>query len=147
MSSTFRKYRTPIVLLIVFNALAVTLFLTTGGALYLFLFSYIGTSIGVVGILTERLPREKRTLTRRITQLLIGIILLVYVQFILVENLQIEGFWFFLFMGTAGGAVLHYAIAAFEEALKIYTPERFPIQYASTQSNLNVVYRLLAEEE
>lgn len=119
MGSTFRKYRTPIVLLSVFNALAVTLFLTTGGTLYLFLFSYIGTSIGVVGILTERLPREKRTLTHRITQLLIGIVLLVFVQFILVENLQIEGFWLFLFMGTAGGAVLHYAIA------KIFGPFLF----------------------
>ena len=119
MNDTFRKYQTPITLLIVFNVLAVVLSKTTGVTLYLFLFSYIGTSIGVVGILTERLPREKRTLTRRIVQLLIGIILLVYVQFILVENLQIEGFWFYLFMGTSGGAILHYAIA------KIFGPILF----------------------
>jgi polyferredoxin len=38
---------------------------------------------------------------------------------VLVENLQIEGFWLFLFMGTAGGAVLHYAIA------KIFGPILF----------------------
>jgi len=93
----FRKYKTPIVLLIAFNTLAILLWLFTRFTLYLFLFSYIGTSIGVLGILSIYLPRERRTLTRRITQLLIGIILLVYIQFILVENMQIEGFWLFLF--------------------------------------------------
>lgn len=115
----FRKYRTPITLLIAFNTLAILLWVFTRFTLYLFLFSYIGTSIGVLGILSIYLPREKRPLTRRILQLLIGITLLVFVQFALVENLQIEGFWFYLFIGTAGGAVLHYAIA------KIFGPILF----------------------
>lgn len=115
----FRKYKTPIILLIVFNVLAVSLWQSTGFALYLFLFSYIGTSIGVVGILSKNFPREKKQLGRRITQLLIGIILLVYLQFVLVENMQIEGFWLLLFMGIPGGAVLHYAIA------KIFGPILF----------------------
>ena len=117
--TSFRKYKTPLILLIAFNLLAVSLWQSTGVTLYLFLFSYIGTSIGVVGILSMYLPREKRPLTRRIIQLLIGIILLVYLQFVLVENMQIEGFWLLLFMGVPFGAVLHYAIA------KIFGPILF----------------------
>jgi len=39
------------------------------------------------------------------------------------------------------------AIKAFEEALKVYTPERFPMDYAMTQNNLGNAYRTLAEVE
>ena len=39
------------------------------------------------------------------------------------------------------------AIKAYEEALKVYTFARFPIQYAMTQNNLGTAYRTLAEVE
>ncbi|MCD6277059.1 4Fe-4S dicluster domain-containing protein, partial [candidate division WOR-3 bacterium] len=45
------------------------------------------------------------------TQLLIGIYLLGYVGFIRHENIQIEGFFFYLFSGVFAGATLHYFIA------------------------------------
>ncbi|MEM2930854.1 MAG: tetratricopeptide repeat protein, partial [Thermoproteota archaeon] len=39
------------------------------------------------------------------------------------------------------------AIKAYEEALKVYTRERFPMDYAMTQNNLGNAYRTLAEVE
>jgi tetratricopeptide (TPR) repeat protein len=39
------------------------------------------------------------------------------------------------------------AIKACEEALKVYTLERFPMDYAMTQINLGAAYRMLAEVE
>jgi polyferredoxin len=118
-----RKYRAPIVLLIAFNVLAIILWQLTKFYGYLFLFSYIGTSIGILGILSGYWPREKRPITRRISQLLIGLFLLIYIQFVLWENMQIEGFWLYLFSGIAGGATLHYAIA------KIFGPFLFARGY------------------
>ncbi len=42
---------------------------------------------------------------------------------------------------------LHLSIAAYDEALKVRTLERFPIQYAMTQNNLGTAHRTLAEVE
>src|SRR5450759_1282879 len=39
------------------------------------------------------------------------------------------------------------AIQAYEEALKVYTLDRFPMQYAMTHNNLGNAYRTLAEVE
>ncbi len=39
------------------------------------------------------------------------------------------------------------AIAAYEAALTVYTPDRFPMDYAMTQNNLGNAYRTLAEVE
>jgi tetratricopeptide (TPR) repeat protein len=39
------------------------------------------------------------------------------------------------------------AIAAYREALKVYTLEDFPMDYATTQNNLGTAYRTLAEVE
>ena len=37
------------------------------------------------------------------------------------------------------------AIRAYEEALKIYTVEKYPVDYAMTQNNLGTAYRTLSE--
>ena len=39
------------------------------------------------------------------------------------------------------------AIKSYEEALKVYTLERFPMDYAMTQNNLGIAYSMLAEVE
>ncbi|MDD2777267.1 MAG: tetratricopeptide repeat protein, partial [Methanocellales archaeon] len=39
------------------------------------------------------------------------------------------------------------AIKAYNEALKVYTLERFPMDYAMTQNNLGAAYQTLAEVE
>ena len=42
-----KKYQLPIIMLIVFEAVAVTLWLTLGNIFYLFNFSYIGVSVAL----------------------------------------------------------------------------------------------------
>ncbi len=48
---------------------------------------------------------------RRIVQLLVGTYMLVYLGLIDNENMQIEGFWYYLFTGVFEAATIHYAVA------------------------------------
>ena len=48
---------------------------------------------------------------RRIVQLLVGTYMLVYLGLICQENMQIEGFWYYLFTGVFEAATIHYAVA------------------------------------
>ena len=63
-----KKYRLPIILLAVFEAVAITLWLTKNNLFYLFNFSYIGLSISLGVFLFIR----KYNYARRIVQLLVG---------------------------------------------------------------------------
>jgi tetratricopeptide (TPR) repeat protein len=47
----------------------------------------------------------------------------------------------------SGTARLEEAVSAFREALKEYTQERVPLQWAFTQMNLALVYRALFEKD
>ena len=102
-----KKYITPLLILAVFEAVAVTLWLTKDNIFYLFNFSYIGVSIAL-GILLFAL---KIPHARRVVQILVGGYMLVYLGFIRGENMQIEGFWYCLFTGTFEAAAIHYAVA------------------------------------
>ena len=64
----------PVFMLILFETVAITLWLTKGNIFYLFNFSYIGCSIAL-GIL---LFVQKYKYARRIVQLLVGLYMLVY---------------------------------------------------------------------
>lgn len=44
---------------------------------------------------------------RRIVQLLVGTYMLVYLGLICNENMQIEGFWYYLFTGVFEAATIH----------------------------------------
>ena len=88
-----KKYRLPIILLAVFETVAVTLWLTLGNIFYLFNFSYIGVSVALGVFLYVRKYKH----ARRITQLLVGLYMLVYLGIVSNENMQIEGFWYYLF--------------------------------------------------
>ena len=66
---TGKKYLAPIILLVIFEAVAVTLWLTKENLFYLFNFSYIGISISLGIFLFIR----KNKHARRITQLLVGL--------------------------------------------------------------------------
>ena len=103
----FRQYLQPLIILIVFEAVAVTLWLTKNNIFYLFNFSYIGLSISL-GIF---LFINKYQYARRIVQLLVGLYMLVYLGLICRENMQIEGFWYYLFTGVFEAATIHYAVA------------------------------------
>lgn len=102
-----KKYAAPIVMLAIFEAVAITLWLTKDNVFYLFNFSYIGGSIALG--LTLYIRKFKHA--RRVTQLLVGAYMLIYLGLICNENMQIEGFWYYLFTGVFEAATIHYAVA------------------------------------
>ena len=110
-----KKYAMPIAMFAVFEAVAVTLWLTKGNLFYLFNFSYIGASVA----LGTALFIQGNKNARRVTQLLVGLYMLVYLGLISQENMQIEGFWYYLFTGVFEAATIHYAVA------KIFGPLLF----------------------
>ena len=104
---TMKKYLLPVVMLLLFETVAVTLWLTKGNLFYLINFSYIGVSISL-GLF---LYAGKVKYARRIVQLMVGLYMLVYLGLICGENMQIEGFWYYLFTGVFEAATIHYAVA------------------------------------
>ena len=102
-----KKYLPPIIMLAIFETVAVTLWLTKDNLFYLFNFSYIGISISLGMFLFVR----KYRYARRIVQLLVGLYMLVYLGLICRENMQIEGFWYYLFTGVFEAATIHYVVA------------------------------------
>ena len=97
----------PIILLIIFIVVAVSLWLATGKVFYLFNFLYIGgiVSLGVT------LSINKYRHSRLLVQLGVGLYMIVYLGLILGENMQIEGFFYYLFLGAFQAACIHYFVA------------------------------------
>lgn len=102
-----KKYLVPAFMLAIFETIAVTLWLTKDNIFYLFNFSYIGISLSLGLFLFVRKYRH----ARRVTQLLVGTYMLVYLGLVCNENMQIEGFWYYLFTGVFEAATIHYAVA------------------------------------
>lgn len=102
-----KKYFLPLVMLTIFETIAVSLWLTQNNIFYLFNFSYIGISISLGVFLYVKNYKH----ARRVAQLLVGLYMLVYLGLICEENMQIEGFWYYLFIGTFEAAAIHYAVA------------------------------------
>lgn len=105
---------------VVFAALAVGLWLATGFIFYLFNFSIIGGALMLGMGLWPLMPRKHKHWARRLSQVLVGGYMffglgmgLIYFGFGVVqpENMQIEGFWFWLFAGIAAASVVHYSVA------------------------------------
>ena len=110
-----KKYIWPAVLWLLFESVAIILWLAKGNLFYLLNFSYIGTAIAL-GLL---LLVKRKKYARRMVQLLVGLYMLVYLGLICNENMQIEGFWYYLFTGVFEAATIHYAVA------KIFGPLLF----------------------
>lgn len=102
-----KKLLPVLIILTLFETVAVTLWLTKSNIFYLFNFSYIGLSISLGIYLYMRNYRH----ARRVVQLLVGSYMLVYLGLICGENMQIEGFWYYLFTGVFEAATIHYAVA------------------------------------
>ena len=109
------KHLPSILLLAAFEAVAITLWLTKDDIFYLFNFSYIGISLSLGLFLFKSGHRH----ARRVVQFLVGSYMLVYLGLICGENMQIEGFWYYLFTGVFEAATIHYAVA------KIFGPLLF----------------------
>lgn len=104
---TLKKYSGPLIMLAVFETVAVVLWLTLDNMFYLFNFSYIGCAIA----LGVSLYIRKFRYARQAVQFAVGLYMLVYLGLMSRENMQIEGFWYYLFLGVFEAATIHYAVA------------------------------------
>lgn len=110
-----KKYRASALMFLLFEGVAVTLWLTKSNLFYLFNFSYIGSCLSV-GL---ALFTAGKRYARQFVQLAVGLYMLVYLGLMSQENMQIEGFWYYLFSGVFEAATIHYAVA------KIFGPLLF----------------------
>ena len=105
----------PILFLILFEAIAVSLWLILDHIFYLFNFSYIGICLSLGLFFYQR----KYKFARRFVQFAVGTYMFFYLGVLSRENMQIEGFWYYLFLGVFEAAVIHYVVA------KIFGPLLF----------------------
>lgn len=110
-----RKYIPSLLLFGLFEVVAIVLWLWKDNVFYLLNFTYIG---GCLAFGTALFTAEKPH-ARHFVQLAVGSYMLVYLGIISGENMQIEGFWYYLFLGVFEAATIHYAIA------KIFGPLLF----------------------
>lgn len=102
-----KKYFLPAALFLIFESVAISLWLTKDNIFYLLNFTYIGGAIAFGLVLFIKKYKH----ARRITQLLVGLYMLIYLGLICNENMQLEGFWYYLFTGVFEAATIHYAVA------------------------------------
>jgi ferredoxin-type protein NapH len=107
----FNKLIVPGVVMLAFWGVALWGWLASGYLQPLFMFGYIGTSIGVGLGLYAVLPKQRKPTGRRLTLFLVGAFLIGFAVFIGQENTQIEGLLFGLLTGVVQMAVIHYMIA------------------------------------
>ncbi|MGE4214034.1 MAG: 4Fe-4S binding protein [Anaerotignaceae bacterium] len=102
-----KKILIPLGIWGLFETIAVTLWLVLDNIFYLFNFSYIGTCVA----LGMFLYLKNLKYARNIVQFAVGTYMLIYLGIISNENMQIEGFWYYLFLGVFEAATIHYAVA------------------------------------
>lgn len=110
-----KKYKLTIIFFLIFETVAVAMWLGLDDIFYFFNFTYIGGFITLGMALFTRKYKHARL----IVQLGVGLYMLVYLGLISRENMQIEGFWFYLFSGVFEAATIHYVVA------KIFGPFLF----------------------
>ena len=96
-----------LVIWLIFESVALLLTYFTKNNFYFYNFSYIGTCLSV-GIY---LYYNKVKYARNVVQFAVGLYMLIYLGIICRENMQIEGFWYYLFLGVFEAAVIHYLVA------------------------------------
>lgn len=97
----------PIYILVIFISIAVGLWIWSSNIFYLFNFLYIGIVVSL-GIF---LMIKKYKYARQFVQFGVGLYMFGYLGLICRENMQIEGFWYYLFLGVFQASVIHYAVA------------------------------------
>ncbi|MBO4948766.1 MAG: 4Fe-4S ferredoxin, partial [Peptococcaceae bacterium] len=97
----------PVLMFSFFELIAIVLWQSKDNLFYLFNFSYIGLAISIGVYLFIRNYKH----ARRFVQLFVGLYMLIYLGLICNENMQIEGFWYYLFTGVFEAATIHYAVA------------------------------------
>lgn len=102
-----KRFIFPIGLWLLFEIIAATLWWVSNNVFYLFNFSYIGASLAIGVFFYLR----KIQYARNIVQFSVGLYMLVYLGILSGENMQMEGFWYYLFLGAFDAAVTHYFVA------------------------------------
>ena len=110
-----KKYLPSLLFFLLFEIIAFTLYLTTNNLFYLINFTYIGSCLALGTVLFT----AGKKYARHFVQLAVGSYMLIYLGLISQENMQVEGFWYYLFLGTFEAATIHYAVA------KIFGPLLF----------------------
>jgi polyferredoxin len=97
----------PFAAFLLFFAIGSVLWFATDRMFYLFNFGYIGVSLALGAFLLNR----DNKFARVIVQLAIGLYMFAGLGLMRRENMQIEGFWFYLFNGLFQAAAIHYLVA------------------------------------
>lgn len=103
---------------LIFEIISIGLFLLTDNFFYYLNFTYIGLCI-TIGLYLYNVETKYSKYARNFIQITIGLYLLIYLGILSSENMMLEGFWYYLFLGVFEAAVIHYAIA------KIFGPFLF----------------------
>lgn len=131
-NSMLRKYMSSILFFLLFETVAITLWLVKDNLFYLLNFSYIGVCIA----LGTALFTAGKSYARHFVQLAVGSYMLLYLGIISCENMQIEGFWYYLFLGVFEAATIHYAAA------KIFGPLLFGLFLMRVANLEEIMFRM-----
>lgn len=82
-----------LIMILIFETVAISLFVSTKNIFYLLNFNYIGICLSTWMYLMS----HKVKYARNFVQFAVGLYMLVYLGIICRENIQIEGFWYYLF--------------------------------------------------
>lgn len=107
MKEMIKKYAPALIMFGLFETIAITLWLTLDNLFYLFNFTYIGGVIAFGLVLYIRKWKHARL----VVQFGVGLYMLLYLGLFSRENMQIEGFWYYLFSGVFEAATIHYVVA------------------------------------
>jgi ferredoxin-type protein NapH len=114
------KFFPMFLFIIIFYSIAISFSIIFKSTFYLVNFIIIGTSIALGIGLWPILPKIKKDFARKLSQILVGSYMFFglglgffYITFgrIRPENMQLEGFFFYLSSGLFQAAVMHYTIA------------------------------------
>jgi polyferredoxin len=106
MFTKAKRFLIPIIMFIIFETTAVVLWLVLGNIFYLYNFTYIGFFVSLgIGLLIAKYKNA-----RIFIQFFIGLYMLVYLGFICRENMQIEGFFYYIAIGVFEAAAIHYLV-------------------------------------
>jgi polyferredoxin len=97
----------PLLALALFLAIGAALWLALDDAFYILNFGYIGAFLSLELFLSSR----KNKHARRVVQLGVGLYMLVGLGVLGRENMQLEGFWYYVFSGLFQAAAIHYLVA------------------------------------
>lgn len=115
LKAFFKRYKASLGIFALFLTIALVLSASLHNMFYLFNFGYIGLALAVGLALYINKVKHARVFV----EFAVGLYMLIGLGVLDRENMQIEGFWYFLFLGIFSGATIHYAVA------KIFGPVVF----------------------